>query len=383
MPGPAARPIVFPPDRRHLLTRLKRVAKSRTAALRDVQRARIVVLAEAGRSNAGIASEVGLHVKSVREWRGRFANEMSMNSLRDRLRSGRPASVPLAVRARLLSLACERVGDDKTPFRVLWSHKSLQMALIFDTGVKLSVSEIGRILRNAAIRPHRVRMWLNSQDPEFAEKCRVVCGYYVEPPPDVTVLCIDEKRLFAHERKPGLKPPGRHSCVRKEYEWSRHGSSVLLAAFDIRTGKVYGEIRATRKGVDLVEYMEEIAARIPGKVVVIWDNLNVHHDGKDERWTAFNKRHGGRFTFVYTPKHASWLNQIECWFSIVERRILRHGSFPDVLVVSDQVDRFITHWNEHEAHPFNWTFRGSFEPGSREDSHVRIRPRGVRYRLAS
>lgn len=380
MPGPPARPIVL---RGHLRIRLKRVAGSRRAPHREVQRAQIIVFAAGGWDNERIAAKVGVSVRTVRRWRKRFADDPRLKTLRDRERSGRPPSVPLAVRAHLISLACSRVGDDKAPFRTLWSYEALQQALMFETGVKISISEVGRILRNAAIRPHRVRMWLNSQDPKFAEKCRLVCGYYVDPPSDATVLCVDEKRLFAHERKPGLKPPGRHSSVRKEYEWSRNGSSVLLAAFDIRTGKVYGEIRATRRGVDLVEFLEEIAARIPGKVVVIWDNLNVHYDGEDKRWTEFNKRHDGRFSFVYTPKHASWLNQVECWFSILERRILRHGSFPDVLVVSDRVDRFMTHWNEHEAHPFNWTFRGSFEPGSREDSHVRIRPRGERSRLAA
>jgi transposase len=348
-----------------------------------VQRAQIIVLARAGWDNESIAVEVGVSVRTVRRWRKRFAEDPRLESLQDKERTGRPPSVPLAIRAQLISLACSRVGDDKTAFRALWSYEALQEALMLETGLKISVSEIGRILRNTDIRPHRVRMWLNSQDPLFAEKCQVVCTYYVDPPPDATVLCVDEKRLFAHEHKPGLEPPGRHSRVRKEYEWSRHGSSVLLAAFDIRTGRVYGEIRATRRGVDLVEFMEEIAARIPGKVVVIWDNLNVHYDGKEQRWAEFNARHDERFTFVYTPKHASWLNQVECWFSILERRMLRHGSFPDVLEVSDRVDRFITHWNEHEAHPFNWTFRGSFEPGSREDSHVRIRPRGDGGRLAA
>lgn len=380
MPGPAPRAVSI---EGHARTRLKRLAKSQTAPHREVQRAQIIVLAAQGWDSKRVASAVGVSVRTVRRWRGRFAEDPRLVALRDRPRSGRRPSVPLAVRARLISLACERVGDDKAPFRTLWSYGSLQMALMFDTGVKISISEIGRILRNAAIRPHRVRMWLNSQDPDFPLKCKVVCGYYVAPPSDATVLCVDEKRLFAHERKPGLKPPGRHSCVRKEYEWSRHGSSVLLAAFDIRTGRVYGEVRATRKAHDLVEFLEEIAERVPGNVVIIWDNLNVHHNGKDDRWTAFNERHGGRFTFVYTPKHASWLNQVECWFSILERRVLRHGSFPDVLVVSDRVDRFITHWNDHEAHPFNWTFRGHFEPGSREDSHVRIRPRSHGGRLAA
>jgi transposase len=227
-------------------------------------------------------------------------------------------------------------------------------------------------------------MWLNSQDPKFAEKCRVVCRHYVEPGPGVTVLCVDEKRLFAHAHEPDLKPPGRHPDTRREYEWSRNGSSVLLAAFNTGTGEVFGECRERRTGEDLVEFMEAVAARTPGQVVIIWDNLNVHYDGASKRWTEFNARHGGRFTFVYTPKHASWLNQVECWFSILERRVLRHASFPDVASVNARVDGFMAHWNAYEAHPFNWTFRGSLGPRSSEDTHVRrIRPRGHGRRMAA
>ena len=367
-----------------LRPKLKRLATSRTAPHREVQRAQIVKLAAHGWSNVRIAGRVGSSVRLVRRWRSRFAADPRMKTLRDRPRSGRPSEVPLAVRARLISLACERVDDDKTPFRVLWSQEALQTALEDDTGVQISTSEIGRILRNAAIRPHRVRMWLNSQDPQFAAKCRVVCKYYVAPPPGVTVLCVDEKRLFAHAHEPGLKPPGRrHSEVRREYEWSRHGSSVLLAAFNVANGRVFGECRDRRTGSDLVGFMEAVAERVPGPVVVIWDNLNVHYDGNDRRWTEFNERHGGRFTFVYTPKHASSLNQVECWFSILERRLLRHASFPDVPAVNARVEGFIDHWNEHEAHPFNWTFRGSFGPRNTEASHVRIRPGGDGGRLAA
>lgn len=307
-----------------------------------------------------------------------------MHTLRDRPRSGRPPEVPLAVRAQLISLACERAADDKSPFRVLWSYAALQEALERDTGVRISVSEVGRILRNRAIRPHRVRMWLNSQDPNFAEKCREVCRHYVSPKPGVTVVCVDEKRLFAHKREPGLKPPtARHPEVREEFEYSRHGSSTLLAAFNTATGELYGECRERRTAQDLLEFMEQIAARIAGPVVVIWDNLNIHHDGPSGRWTAFNARHGGRFTFVHTPKHASWLNQVECWFSILERRVLRHASFPDVDTLNERVDGFIAHWNAHEAHPFNWTFRGSFEPGNREDFDDRLRPRSDGARMAA
>jgi transposase len=346
-------------------------------------RAQIVELAAAGWSNERIAVRVGKSPRTVGRWQARFAEQPAISTLQDRPRSGRPPEVPLDIRARLISLACERVDDDKTPFRVLWSHKALQAALERDTGVRLSVSEIGRILRNQATRPHRVRMWLNSQDPLFGEKTREVCRHYVNPDEDVTVLCVDEKRLFAHEHKPGLKPANRrHRSVRREFEYSRNGSSTLIAAFDTRRGEVYGECRDRRTAEDLVEFMEAVAAGTPGKVVVIWDNLNVHHDGPEKRWTAFNERHGGRFTFVHTPKHASWLNQVECWFSILERRVLRHASFPDVATVKERVNGFIAHWNEAEAHPFNWTFRGRFAP-RHEAWDERLQSRGRGGRLAA
>jgi transposase len=382
MPRPVATSIEIPS---HLRPKLKKLATSRTAPFRLVQRAQLIELAAAGWDNGRIAARVGLTVRAVRRWRNRFAADPRLVSLEDQPRPGRPPEVPLAVRARLISLACERVDDDKTPFRVLWNYGSLQTALRADTGVRLSTSEIGRILRNEAIRPHRVRMWLNSQDPQFALRAREVCRHYLEADPAVTVLCIDEKRLFAHQRRPGLKPParGRHGRTRKEFAYSRHGSSVLLAAFDIRTGQVYAECRARRTGPDLVEFLEAVARRVAGDVVVIWDNLNVHYDGAEQRWTRFNERHSGRFTFVHTPKHASWLNQVECWFSILERRVLRHASFESTDVLNQRVLAFVKHWNQHEAHPFRWTFRGHFAPRTPEERHVGLRPRGHRRRLAA
>lgn len=354
MPIPTATPVTLPSEFRQ---QLEAVTRSQTAPVRMVRRARIALLAERGWPNQRIAAELGLTDKTVRVWRDRIATNPTMKALGDKPRSGRPTEVPLAVRLQLVSLACSRTTDDKTPFREVWTHAALQEALEKETGWKLSLSEIGRILRAEDIRPHRVRMWLNRQDERFWEKAEVVCQHYVAPDPETTVLCIDEKRLFAHERLHDLLPAGPSRPVCKDFGYRRNGSSTLLAAFDIRTGEVYGECRSTRTAQDLLEFLETIADSIPGKVVVIWDNLNVHHDGKDKRWTRFNQRHGGRFSFVYTPVHASWLNQVEIWFSTLERRLLRHGSFPTVSGLNERVEDFIVHYNEHEAHPYRWTFR--------------------------
>lgn len=354
MPGPSAAAVTLSPELREFL---ESIVRSQTAEVRLVRRAQIALLAEQNVSNAEIARKLDFTEKTVRLWRARIASYPDLLSLFDRPRSGRPRDVPLEVRLQLVRLACERPEDDKTPFRDIWTQEALQEALIAECGWWLSTSEIGRILRARDIRPHRIRMWLNSQDPDFGAKARKVCRYYLDPPPGATVLCIDEKRLFAHERLAPLRAANGRWPVRKEFGYRRKGTSTLLGAFDVRTGEVYGECRPRRTAADLLEFLETLADHIPGQVVVIWDNLNVHMDGADHRWSEFNTRHGGRFTFVYTPIHASWLNQIEIWFSTLERRLLRHGSFASVEVLTQRVEDFIRHYNTHEAHPYRWTFR--------------------------
>ena len=341
------------------------LASSQRAPYAQVRRARIILLAADGFSNAEIARWLCTDEKTARRWRDRFAAAPGLAALQDRRRSGRPPRIAPAVRAKVISLACDRPADCKAPFRLVWTRKSLADAVAKATDVRMSESEIGRILSARELRPHRVRPWLHCQDPAFNEKIEPICRLYIEPPADTAVLCIDEKRLFArkHPAELQLARPGEPGHV--EFEYSRHGSSVLLAAFEVRTGKVFGNCRDRRTGDDLVEYMELVAAQYDGKVCVIWDNLNVHYDGADKRWSRFNERHGGRFEFIYTPKHASWTNQVEIWFSILHRRVLKHGSFGSVEAVNREVLGFIDYWNDNEAHPFRWKFRGTTKPHQR------------------
>jgi hypothetical protein len=122
---------------------------------------------------------------------------------------------------------------------------------------------------------------------------------------------------------------------------------------------VVGDCRDTRTAADLVGFMETVAVEYPtGPVHVIWDCLNIHFDGAEQRWTAFNARHGHRFVFHYTPKHASWVNQVELFFSILQRQCLRSGSFRSTAELRTVVEAFLTAWNRDRAHPFRWTFTG-------------------------
>lgn len=263
----------------------------------------------------------------------------------------------MAVRCQLVQLACERPNPKVTAFRDVWTYQALGDALEAATDVRLSVSEIGRILRFEQLRPHRVRQWLHSPDPDFAEKAERVCSCYLEPPDDAVVLCVDEKPLAIRSRKYPTRV-GPHAVVRREFEYRRHGTGSLLAAFETQTGRVFGSVEPNRKADTLVAFMDRLAERYPtGQVIVVWDNLNIHKDGPSERWTKFNERHGGRFQFVYTPIHASWLNQVEIWFSILERRVLRYGDFQSLKAMCERIEGFIDYWNEVDGHPFKWTWR--------------------------
>ncbi|MGC4117146.1 MAG: IS630 family transposase [Myxococcales bacterium] len=362
MPGPQAIKVIIPEKIR---AELEAAARMECGSHRDVVRARIVLLAEQGLTNPEIARRAGCTERNVYRWRTRFALNPSMDSLKDRGRTGRPARVGVDVRCGLIKLACERPDKEKAPLRDVWTHAALRAALEAETGERIGLTEIGRILKAAELRPHRVRYWLHSPDPDFRPMVQRICDLYVSPPPGASVVCIDEKTCIqALERKHLGRPaaPGREG--RREFEYIRHGTRALIAAFDVRTGKVFGQLRKRRTAADLDAFMEALARRYPrGPVYVIWDNLNIHHG---DAWVRFNKRHGGRFHFVYTPKHASWVNQVEIRFGILQRRIIKNANFATPEAMVTRIEDFIRYWNDFEAHPFRWTFRGRFhDDGSR------------------
>jgi transposase len=358
VPGPAAPRLKLHARKRR---KLKAIVRSRRSSSGLVQRARIVLLAAGGVSNASIARQCQCEENTVRKWRTRFEMRPKLQTLNDDPRTGRPAAIPMFVRLELVKLACDRPAKCKLPFREIWTIDTLRLALHRVTCVLVSKTEIRRILADEEIRPHHVRLWLHSPDPNFRTKVRAICNVYVaEPAPGDTVLCIDEKTgMQALEHKHLFKQPIRARAGRREFEYIRHGTKTLFSAFNPHTGHVFGECSVRRKAVDLMRFMERVAVQYPtGNVTIVWDNLNIHHG---PAWEAFNHRHGGRFRFLYTPLHASWVNQVEVWFSILARRVLKHASFRDLDALTRAVDGFVAHWNTDEAHPFRWVFRGRFK----------------------
>ena len=313
-----------------------------------------------------VATELGVDRKTVRLWRDRYLAG-GLEALRPQKKGrrgvgGRPVQIDAVSRCQVLAMACAKPSDFGVAFRPTWTVRSLldTYRQLYPDLSPMSRSSLLRILNKAEIRPHRMRVWLHSPDPLFREKTTEICDLYLHPPAGAVVLCVDEKTsIQALGRKYAGSQPRMGCDGRIEFEYVRHGTQCLLAAFDPHTGEVYGEVCARRTADRLVEFMESLARRYPEQQVhIVWDNLNTHLEGPDKRWSAFNGRHGNRFHFHRTPIHASWVNQVEVFFGIVARRVLKYSAHTSKQQLASELLGFIDHWNAYEKHPFRWTFVG-------------------------
>lgn len=340
------------------------IARRRTMAYELVLRARLILRLGIDPCVAAAAVALGVTSKLVRRWRDRFLGRKHdrVDALRDLPRSGRPREIDAVTRCEVMAMACGKPADFGVPCRQIWTLSTLAETYRSQHSERRTPSRtlVHRILSRAEIRPHRLKMWLHSPDPKFREKVTEICELYLNPPEGSVVICIDEKTgMQALGRKHPVRLVGPGRSRRMDHEYVRNGTRKLLAAFNPKTGEVYAEVRANRKAADLVEFMDNLARQLPKLPVhVIWDNLNIHFDGAEDRWTLFNARHGGRFHFHYTPIHASWVNQVEQFFGILQRRVLRYGVFDSLEELDDAIVAFIDHWNRVERHPIRWTFRG-------------------------
>ena len=330
---------------------LEKLASSRTAERRLVERAQIVLLAGEGRPASEIAERVGCAAETARRQRARYERE-GLDGLRDRPKSGRPLTHDQAVRARLIALACTRPPDTEHGLRrERWTLGELAEQ------VGMSVSRAQAILAEADLRPHLTEQWVMSElGPEFDAQAATVCGLYVDPPANAIVVSVDEKTSIA-AREPArpdtLPAPGRPA--RRDSEYLRNGTQNLFAALQVHSGEVSGMTAPTRNQWDFIAFLDQLEAEIPAgqQVIAVLDNLSTHKTQSVQTWLDEHPR----WRLVFTPKHASWLNQVEMFFSILARRLLRHGQFSDRDDLAVQMLAFVEHYNL-TAKPFTWTYTG-------------------------
>ena len=237
-PGPRPRRVRIP---RREWARVQALTRRRHAQHDVVVRAWLIVRLSYGQSPTRVASQVGCSDRVVRKWRARWEAAPCIESLLDAPRSGRPPRVTLQTRCEIVQLACERPADNRVVFRDVWAYQAVADALFERNGERVSRSTVRRVLEAGGWRPHRVRYWLHSPDPDFRAKVARICRLYRHPPKDAVVVCVDEKPMQALARRHPIHA-GQRGVVRHEFEYRRRGTCSLLAAFDIRTGEVFGSV---------------------------------------------------------------------------------------------------------------------------------------------
>jgi len=336
--GKATKIVLTPQER----ATLERWVRASSTEQRLVQRARFILAAAEGEGTTAIAERLGVRPGTVSKWRTRFAEE-GMEGLQDAPRSGTPGTYGPETEEAILA----KLDEDPPKGYSTWNGQ-----LLADT-LGISSHQVWRVLRRFGIQLQRRRSWCVSTDPEFARKAADVIGLYLDPPENAVVLCMDEKpHIQALERAQGwLRLPNGRALTGQTHEYRRHGTTTLFAALNTVTGQVKAGHYKRRRRREFLDFMNQVVAEFPDDVEihVILDNLNTHKP-KHDRWL---KRHPN-VHFHFTPTHASWLNQIEIWFSIMARAVLKGASFIHPRQIRQAIDDFIEVYNP-EAAPFEWT----------------------------
>lgn len=339
--GPEPARIVLTADERAALTRW---ARRRSTAQALALRARIV-LACADRPHelhGVLADEFGVHRVTIGTWRKRFA-EHRLDGLLDEPRSGGPRTITDADVERVLVTTLEATPHDATH----WSTRSLARE------VGMSQTAVSRIWRAFALAPHRSEAFKLSRDPQFIEKVRDVVGLYLDPPDRALVLCVDEKpSIQANEGTAPVVPMRPGQVERHTHDYVRHGTRDLFAALDVRAGTVIAETHDRHRSVEFRKFLDTIDQSVPMEldVHIILDNASTHKTVLIRRWIV--KR--PRYHLHFTPTSASWLNLVECWFSLLTARQLRRGSFRSTYALEQAIRRYVSATNAHPK-PFVWT----------------------------
>src|SRR6266576_5487557 len=307
------------------------------------QRMRIVLLLDEGTSYLDIEEKLGAAPSTVSRWKQRYEKDGVLG-----LATIHPGQPPQKLTPQLRARVLERTRQAPPDGSTHWSLRKMAAVM------KVNKNLIARIWKEADLKPHRIERYMASNDPQFEEKAAAIIGLYLNPPQNAAVFCVDEKSAIqALDRLDRRLPlsPGR--AERHGFEYYRHGTLSLFAALNPQSGEVLGRTSARHTSAVFVAFLEQIvASQTPAKEIhIIADNLSAHRTSKV--WEFLERNRNVRIH--YTPTYSSWLNQVEVWFSKIQRDVIARGIFVSVKDLDRKLLRYIRSYNK-KAKPFKWTY---------------------------
>jgi transposase len=327
------------------IAELQKIVNAQKSEQRMVRRARIILMCAEGHQVKDIASELKERPNTVILWRDRYI-EYGIKGLNDLKRSGKPVTYGDDFR----TLVLDKLKEDPPNGLANWDGAELAAAL------NVSDAAVWRLLRKEGIQLSRQRTWCVSTDPNFTAKAAEIIALYLAPPENAVVICVDEKpSMQALSRTTGYVRSRNGKIVRAiKSTYRRNGTQNLFAALEVATGIIHGKTTKYKKRVDFIAFMDELLDELPkGEDVeyhIILDNYCIHK--KNDEWLERNKN----VHFHFTPTSASWLNQVEIWFNIMTRKVLRGASFDTTEQLCTAIKNYLEAYNE-TAEPFVWKKR--------------------------
>jgi len=332
---------------------LRRRARSKAEPARVAQRARIVLLSEQGFSGPAIAQRVGCSEPTVVLWRKRYATS-GIAGLDDAARPGGPVTV--LTRDVTEQILADTLSPPPESLRAQgvthWSARRLADWLARHRGIRVSHDRVAEVWKRFSLKPHRSEGFKFSTDPELETKIRDVVGLYLDPPKGAVVVCVDEKsQIQALDRTQPVLPMRPGQIERQTYDYQRNGTTTLFAALEVATGEVVQACKPRHRHQEFLAFLKQVAKAYPRvQLHVVADNYATHKHPKVKAWLAKNPR----IHMHFTPTSGSWLNLVECFFSIITRQAIRRGAFTCVADLVAAIEAYIEAWNE-DSHPFTWT----------------------------
>ena len=325
------------------LQALQRLVNGRTTAVRDAQRARIVLAAAEGYGDTAIAEREGVSRLTVALWRKRFRAER-LAGLADEPRSGKPRQYADADVIRVIETACTQKPEGESH----WSVRELAKA----TGVGRET--VHRILQQAKLKPHQVGTFSYSNDPDFVTKLVDVIGLYMDPPEHAIVLCVDEKtQVQALDRTQPMLPMRPGQIERRTHDYKRNGTVQLYSALNVHDGEVHGLPTQRHRSREFIAFLDHLLECYPeGDLHVILDNVSSHHSAEVQAWHRREKNQ--RVLFHPIPTYSSWLNLVEIFFNMLQSKVVSRGIFRTRQELIDAIMAYVRKFTE-ERHLFTWT----------------------------